>query len=57
MKMSSHLTDNPNAGPYNNYTEGYLDALVFTMEEMENVTSLSDLYSRLSFVRKRLEDE
>ena len=55
--MSSRVVDNPNADPYNNYTEGYLDALVFTMEEMENVTSLSDLYSRLSPVRKRLEDE
>ena len=55
--MSSRVVDNPNADPYNNYTEGYLDALVFTMNLMEDVTSLSDLYVRLSPVRKRLEDE
>ena len=55
--MSSHVIDNSNAGPYNNYTEGYLDALVFTMNLMEDVTCLKDLHARLSFVRKRLEDE
>ena len=39
------------------YKEGYLDGIVYAMDLMERAEGLSDLYRRLSKIRKELEEQ